>query len=113
LNRGRRPPIPLRSPPREGPGSCLDGSASPPRPSSACSPRRRSRRGRRGRPGAAAEFGAPWQAFDALLRRHGYDPRDLADVVAAFRAEVAEAVAQQQGIDLRRFTLTPAGFQAR
>jgi hypothetical protein len=140
---------------------------------------------------AAVESGAPWQEFDALLRRHGYDPRDLADVVAAyyliawevatagdalaqpagiaavrgqarrliaatpamarlseaerqetaetlafhamaiaarhhdlqaageaaplaaFRAEVAEAVAQQQGIDLRRFTLTPAGFQAR
>lgn len=145
-------------------------------------------------PGAlrtTVESGAPWREFDRLLRRHGYDPRDLADVVAAFyliawevatasdalaqpagiaavrgqarqlvaanpgmarlneaerqetaetlafhamamaarhndlrvardaaqlaafRTEVAETVAQQQGIDLRRFTLTPAGFQAR
>lgn len=140
---------------------------------------------------ATVESGAPWQEFDRLLRRHGYDPRDLADVVAAFyliawevatagdalaqpegiaavrgqarqlvaanpgmarlneaqrqetaetlafhamamaarhnelraardaaqlaafRTEVADAVAQQQGIDLRRFTLTPAGFQPR
>jgi hypothetical protein len=140
---------------------------------------------------AAVESGAPWQEFDRLLTQHGYDTRDLADVVAAFyliawevatggdatiqpagiaavrgqarqmlagmpdvarmgdedrqataetlafhamaiaarhhdlqaagggpalasyRAEVAQAVAQQQGIDLRRFALTPDGFQAR
>jgi hypothetical protein len=138
----------------------------------------------------AIESGAPWQEFDRLLAQHGYDSRDLSDVVAAFyliawevstggdatvqpagiaavrgqarqmlagmpnlaamgdaerqataetlafhamamaarhhdlraaggaglaayRTEVAEAVAQQQGIDLRRFALTPAGFQAR
>lgn len=140
---------------------------------------------------AAVEAGMPWQEFDRLLTQHGYDPRDLVDVVAAFyliawevatggdalaqpagiaavrgqarqmlagnpamarlneaerqataetlafhamamagrhhdlqaagggpqliayRAEVAQAVAQQQGIDLRRFTLTPNGFQTR
>ncbi len=139
----------------------------------------------------AVESGAPWQEFDRLLTQHGYNPRDLADVVAAFyliawevatggdattqragiaavrgqarqmlagnsplarqseaerqataetlafyamaaaarandlraagnvaalsafRAEVAATVAQQQGIDLRRYALTPAGFQAR
>jgi hypothetical protein len=139
----------------------------------------------------AVESGAPWQEFDRLLVQHGYDPRDLADVVAAFyliawevttggdattqragiaavrgqarqmlagnaalarqseaerqataetlafyamaaaarandlrvagndaalnafRAEVAATVARQQGIDLRRYALTPAGFQAR
>lgn len=138
----------------------------------------------------AVESGAPWREFDSLLMRHGYDPRDLSDVVAAFyliawevatggdatlqpagiaavrgqarqmlaglpnlgrmsdaerqataetlgfhamamaarihdlrqaggrglaayRTEVAEAVAQQQGIDVRRFALTPTGFQAR
>ena len=139
----------------------------------------------------AVAAGVPWTEFDRLLRQHGYDPRDLADVVAAFyliawevatgsdatgqpqgiaavrgqarqmlaampefarmgmaerqaaaetlafhamaiaarhhdlqaagggpavmsfREEVAQAVAQQQGIDLRRFTLTPAGFQQR
>lgn len=139
----------------------------------------------------AVDSGAPWQEFDRLLAQHGYDPRDLSDVVAAFyliawevstggdataqpagiaavrgqarqmlaaapnlsrmgdaerqataetlafhamamaarhhdlqvagagpalvayRAEVAQTVAQQQGIDLRRFALTPAGFQAR
>jgi hypothetical protein len=134
--------------------------------------------------------GAPWVEFDRLLVQHGYDPRDLSDVVAAFyliawevttggdataqpagiaavrgqarqmlagmpnlarmtdaerqataetlafhamamvarnqdlrgagpgalaayRNEVAQSVAQQQGIDLRRFALTPAGFQPR
>lgn len=140
---------------------------------------------------AAVNSGRPWEEFDQLLRQHGYDPRDLADVVAAFylitwevatggdavaqpagiaavrgqarqmladnaamsrlteaerqataetlafhamaiaarhedlrnagagpqviayRAEVAEAVAQWQGIDLRRFALTPSGFQER
>lgn len=140
---------------------------------------------------AAIAAGLPWDEFDRLLRQHGYDPRDLADVVAAFyliawevatgsdalaqpagiaavrgqarqmlagnpamarlsaaerqataetlafhamaiaarhqdlrsagagpqviayRAEVAEAVAQWQGIDLRRFALTPSGFQER
>lgn len=140
---------------------------------------------------ATVASGRPWDEFDRLLRQHGYDPRDLADVVAAFylitwevatgsdalaqpagiaavrgqarqmlaanpamarlseaerqataetlafhamaiaarhqdlrnagggpqviayRAEVAEAVAQWQGIDLRRFTLTPSGFQER
>ncbi|MEO3471000.1 DUF6683 family protein [Roseomonas sp. CAU 1739] len=140
---------------------------------------------------AAVNSGRPWQEFDQLLRQHGYDPRDLADVVAAFyliawevatggdalaqpagiaavrgqarqmlsgnpamarlseaerqataetlafhamaiaarhqdlrnagagpqviayRTEVAEAVAQWQGIDLRRFALTPTGFQER
>ncbi len=138
----------------------------------------------------AVESGAPWRDFDRLLAQHGYDPRDLSDVVAAFyliawevatggdataqpagiaavrgqaremlaglpnvarmtdaerqataetlafhamamaarhhdlraaggrglaayRAEVAQAVAQQQGIDVRRFALTPTGFQAR
>jgi hypothetical protein len=138
----------------------------------------------------AVDSGAPWRDFDSLLIRHGYDPRDLSDVVAAFyliawevatggdatlqpagiaavrgqarqmlaglptlarmsdaerqstaetlafhamamaarhhdlrqaggrglaayRTEVAEAVAQQQGIDVRRFALTAAGFQAR
>ena len=140
---------------------------------------------------AAVESGRPWREFDQLLARHGYDSRDLADVVAAFyliawevstggdalaqpagiaavrgqarqmvagnqamaqldeagrqataetlafyamamsarladlraagapgpvsafRAEVAQTVAQQQGIDLRRFTLTASGFQQR
>lgn len=140
---------------------------------------------------AAVNSGRPWQEFDQLLRQHGYDPRDLADVVAAFylitwevatggdalaqpagiaavrgqarqmlagnpvmarlseaerqataetlafhamaitarhqdlqnagagprviayRTEVANAVAQWQGIDLRRFSLTPTGFQER
>ena len=140
---------------------------------------------------AAVNSGRPWEEFDRLLRQHGYDPRDLADVVAAFyliawevatggdalaqpagiaavrgqarqmlagnaamarlseaerqataetlafhamamaarhqdlrnagtgaqviayRAEVAQAVAQWQGIDLRRFALTPSGFQER
>lgn len=140
---------------------------------------------------AAIASGLPWDEFDRLLRQHDYDPRDLADVVAAFyliawevatgsdaltqpagiaavrgrarqmlaanpamarlseaerqataetlafhamamaarhqdlrnagagpqviayRTEVAEAVAQWQGIDLRRFTLTPTGFQER
>ncbi len=33
--------------------------------------------------------------------------------VSAFRAEVAQAVAQQQGIDLRRYALTASGFQQR
>ena len=33
--------------------------------------------------------------------------------VIAYRAEVAQAVAQWQGIDLRRFALTPSGFQER
>jgi hypothetical protein len=139
----------------------------------------------------SVDAGLPWQEFDRLLQQHGYDPRDLADVVAAFyliawevatggdatlqpagiaavrgqarqmlagtprmagmseaerqetaetlafhamaiaarhhdlqaagagraiqafRTEVAESVAQQQGIDLRRFALTPAGFEAR
>lgn len=139
----------------------------------------------------SVEAGLPWAEFDRLLQQHGYDPRDLADVVAAFyliawevatggdatlqpagiaavrgqarqmlagqprmagmteaerqetaetlafhamaiaarhhdlqaagagpalgafRTEVAEAVAQQQGIDLRRFGLTPTGFAAR
>jgi hypothetical protein len=139
----------------------------------------------------AVASGAPWQEFDRLLVRHGYDSRDLADVVgafyliawevatggdatmqpagiaavrgqargmlagnaamarmseaerqataetlafyamaiaaraqdlraagsdaglAAFRQEVAQAVAQQQGIDLRGFLLTPTGFQAQ
>lgn len=133
--------------------------------------------------------GLPWTEFNRLLARHGYDPNDLSDVVAAFyliawevatggdalsqpagiaavrgqarqmlatnqamqrlsegerqataetlafhamamaartqdlrsagsepqlvayRGEVAQAVAQWQGIDLRRFTLTPDGFQ--
>ena len=140
---------------------------------------------------AAIASGLPWDEFDRLLRQHDYDPRDLADVVAAFyliawevatgsdalaqpagiaavrgqarqmlaanpamarlseadrqataetlafhamaiaarhqdlrnagagpqmiayRTEVAEVVAQWQGIDLRRFTLTPTGFQER
>jgi hypothetical protein len=140
---------------------------------------------------SAVASGGPWQEFDQLLRQHGYDPRDLADVVAAFyliawevatggdalaqpagiaavrgqarqmlagnpamsrlgeaerqataetlafhamaiaarhhdlstagagpqviayRTEVANAVAQWQGIDLRRFSLTPTGFQER
>lgn len=140
---------------------------------------------------AAVSSGRPWQEFDQLLRQHNYDPRDLADVVAAFyliawevatggdalaqpagiaavrgqardmlasnqamsrlteaerqataetlafhamaitarhqdlrnagagpqviayRTEVANAVAQWQGIDLRRFALTPNGFQER
>ncbi|WP_332837823.1 DUF6683 family protein, partial [Neoroseomonas rubea] len=140
---------------------------------------------------AAVESGLPWQEFDRLLAQHGYDSRDLADVVAAFyliawevstggdaltqpagiaavrgqarqmvaanpamarldeagrqataetlafyamamaarladlraagapgpvaafRAEVAQTVSQQQGIDLRRFTLTASGFQQR
>ena len=140
---------------------------------------------------AAVDAGMPWQEFDRLLTQHGYDPRDLVDVVAAFyliawevatggdalaqpagiaavrgqarqmlagnpamarlneaerqataetlafhamamagrhhdlqaagggpdliayRAEVAQAVAQQQGIDVRRFALTPSGFQTR
>ncbi|BDG74767.1 DUF6683 family protein [Roseomonas fluvialis] len=138
----------------------------------------------------AVQSGAPWVEFDRLLVQHGYDPRDLSDVVAAFyliawevstggdataqpagiaavrgqarqmlagmpnvarmtdaerqataetlafhamavvarhqdlraagpaalaayRNEVAQSVAQQQGIDLRRFSLTPAGFQPR
>ncbi len=139
----------------------------------------------------AISSGRPWQEFDALLRQHNYDPRDLADVVAAFyliawevatggdalaqpqgiaavrgqaremlagnpamsrlteaerqataetlafhamaitarhedlrsagagpqviayRTEVANAVAQWQGVDLRRFALTPTGFQER
>ncbi|CAH0223425.1 DUF6683 family protein [Roseomonas sp. CECT 9278] len=139
----------------------------------------------------AVESGAPWQEFDRLLAQHGYDNRDLSDVVAAFyliawevatggdatrqpagiaavrgqarqmlagmpnvaamgdaerqataetlafhamammarhhdlqaaggvtaltayRTEVAQAVAQHQGIDVRRFALTPAGFQPR
>ncbi len=138
----------------------------------------------------AVQSGAPWAEFDRLLTQHGYDPRDLSDVVAAFyliawevstggdataqpagiaavrgqarqmlagmpniarmtdadrqataetlafhamamvarhqdlrvagpaalsayRNEVAQSVAQQQGIDLRRFALTPAGFQPR
>jgi hypothetical protein len=138
----------------------------------------------------AVAAGRPWEEFDRLLRQHGYDPRDLADVVAAFyliawevatggdalsqpagiaavrgqaremlaanqamsrlspaerqataetlafhamamaarhqdlhhaggtqvaayRTEVAQAVAQWQGIDLRRFTLTAGGFQQR
>lgn len=139
----------------------------------------------------AVEAGMPWQEFDRLLRQHGYDPRDLADVVgafyviawevatggdatsqpagiaavrgqarqmvtampalagmseadrqaaaetlafhaiaiisrahdlgtagdgvtlASFRTEVAQAVMQQQGIDLRRFVLTASGFQER
>lgn len=139
----------------------------------------------------AVDSGAPWQEFDRLLALHGYDSRDLSDVVAAFyliawevatggdataqpagiaavrgqarqmlagmpnvarmsdderqataetlafhamaimarhhdlrvagagpalaayRSEVAHAVAQQQGIDVRRFALTPAGFQPR
>lgn len=140
---------------------------------------------------AAIASGRPWEEFDQLLRQHGYDPHDLADVVAAFyliawevatggdalaqpagiaavrgqarhmlatnpamarlseaerqataetlafhamaiaarhqdlqnagagpqviayRTEVANAVAQWQGIDLRRFSLTPTGFQER
>ncbi len=139
---------------------------------------------------ASVEAGRPWQEFDRLLAAHGYDSRDLADVVAAFyliawevatggdatvqpagiaavrgqarqmlasapnlaglseaerqataetlafhamamaarhqdlrtggsgaamvsyRQEVAAAVVQQHGIDIRRFALTPAGFQA-
>ncbi|WP_137126052.1 DUF6683 family protein [Roseomonas sp. HF4] len=138
----------------------------------------------------AVESGAPWREFDRLLAQHGYDSRDLADVIGAFylvawevatggdatgepagiaavrgqargmlagnpalarmteperqataetlafhamavaarahdlqaaggsglvafRQEVAAAVAQYQGIDLRRFALTPAGFQPR
>lgn len=139
----------------------------------------------------AIASGAPWQEFDRLLVQHGYDPRDLADVLAAFyllawevstggdaaaqpagiaavrgqarqmlaanattarmteadrqataealafyamaivarshdlqsagggqalaafRNEVASTISQQQGFDLRRFTLTPTGFQAR
>ncbi|MBW6401550.1 hypothetical protein KPL78_27110 [Roseomonas sp. HJA6] len=140
---------------------------------------------------ATVNSGRPWQEFDQLLTQHGYDPRDLADVVAAFyliawevatggdalaqpagiaavrgqarqmlatnqamarlseaerqataetlafhamaiaarnqdlhnagggpqvaayRTEVANAVAQWQGIDLRRFALMPSGFQER
>ncbi len=140
---------------------------------------------------AAVNSGRPWEEFDRLLRQHGYDPRDLSELVAAFdliawevatggdalaqpagiaavrgqarqmlagnaamarlseaerqataetlafhamamaarhqdlrnagagaqviayRAEVAQAVAQWQGIDLRRFALTPSGFQER
>jgi hypothetical protein len=140
---------------------------------------------------AAISSGRPWEEFNQLLRQHGYDPQDLADVVAAFyliawevatggdalaqpagiaavrgqaremlatnpalarlgeserqataetlafhamaiaarhhdlqaagagpqaiayRTEVANAVAQWQGIDLRRFSLTPTGFQER
>ncbi len=140
---------------------------------------------------ATVDAGRPWQEFDNLLIQHGYDPRDLSDVVAAFyliawevatggdalaqpagiaavrgqarqmlaanpamarlsegerqataetlafhaiaiaarnqdlhnagggpqviayRTEVANAVAQWQGIDLRRFALTPSGFQER
>lgn len=52
----------------------------------------------------AVESGAIWRQFDALLTRHGYDPRDLADVVAAFYLiawEVAtggDALAQPAGI---------------
>lgn len=52
----------------------------------------------------AVETGAIWQEFDRLLTRHGYDPRDLADVVAAFYLiawEVAtggDALAQPAGI---------------
>ncbi len=140
---------------------------------------------------ATVNAGRPWQEFDNLLVQHGYDPRDLSDVVAAFyliawevatggdalaqpagiaavrgqarqmlatnqamarlsegerqataetlafhamaiaarnqdlhnagggpqviayRTEVANAVAQWQGIDLRRFALTSSGFQER
>lgn len=138
----------------------------------------------------AVAAGIPWTEFDRQLREHGYDPHDLADVVAAFyltawevvtgsdasgqragmaavrdqvrqmlaglpavarmsmaerqataetlafytiviaarhhellavggpalaafREELAQAVALQQGIDLRRLALTPAGFEAR
>jgi len=52
----------------------------------------------------AVESGAIWEEFDRLLTRHGYDPRDLADVVAAFYLiawEVAtggDALAQPAGI---------------
>ena len=53
---------------------------------------------------AAVNSGRPWEEFDRLLRQHGYDPRDLADVVAAFYLiawEVAtggDALAQPAGI---------------
>lgn len=53
---------------------------------------------------AAVEAGRPWQEFDRLLAQHGYDSRDLADVVAAFYLiawEVStggDALAQPAGI---------------
>lgn len=42
------------------------------------------------------------------LRNAGAGPQ-----IIAYRTEVANAVAQWQGIDLRRFALTPTGFQQR
>jgi hypothetical protein len=42
------------------------------------------------------------------LRNAGAGPQ-----VIAYRTEVANAVAQWQGIDLRRFALTPTGFEER
>jgi hypothetical protein len=50
------------------------------------------------------DAGRPWQEFDRLLAQHGYDSRDLADVVAAFYliawevSTAGDALAQPAGI---------------
>jgi hypothetical protein len=61
---------------------------------------------------AAAETLA-FHAMAMVARHHDLRAAGAGPALAAYRAEVAQAVAQQQGIDLRRFALTPAGFQAR
>ena len=55
-------------------------------------------------------------AFHAMAiaaRHHDLQAAGAGPAVMSFRTEVAESVSQQQGIDLRRFALTPAGFEAR
>jgi hypothetical protein len=46
-------------------------------------------------------------------RHHDLQAAGAGPALAAYRNEVADAVSQHQGIDLRRFALTPAGFQTR
>ena len=61
---------------------------------------------------AAAETLA-FHAMAIAARHHDLQAAGGGPAVLRFREEVAQAVAQQQGIDLRRFALTPAGFQQR
>ena len=53
------------------------------------------------------------QANTAIATRHNELRQAGGQGLVAYRQEVAQAVSQQQGIDLRRFTLTSAGFQTR
>ena len=58
-------------------------------------------------------WNGPGTSFNSDYAASINDLRAAGANLTAYRAEVAQAVAQYQGIDLRRFALTPSGFQQR